>query len=233
HITGTFGEWFPLSVLLLTLAAAGKVLADWIAPWRYRHAQLLHERRLTRDLVTAWGVDTLAPFVLRGDKSYFFSEDESCFVAYKVVGGVAIVSGDPIGPPDGFSELIGRFLAFAHARGWRVAILGASEDALGVYSAHRLHALYHGDEAVIETSTFSLEGRPIRKVRQSVHRLERAGYSAEMRPPGEIDAEVRGQLEALAKDWRGAQPQRGFVMALDTLFRLDDEHAVFLIGRDP
>src|SRR5207302_6182516 len=138
-----------------------------------------------------------------------------------------------IGPPDRFTYLIGDFIKFAHARGWRVAILGAGERALHLYRAHGLHVLYHGDEAVIDTSTFSLEGRPIRKVRQSVHRLERAGYSAEMRPPGEIDAEVRGQLEALAKDWRGAQPQRGFVMALDTLFRLDDEHAVFLIGRDP
>jgi lysyl-tRNA synthetase class 2 len=96
-----------------------------------------------------------------------------------------------------------------------------------------LHALYHGDEAVIDTSAFSLEGRPIRKVRQSVHRLERAGYTAEMRRPGEVDAGLRAQLEALAKEWRGAQPQRGFVMALDTLFRLDDDHAVCLIGRDP
>ena len=233
HLAGTFGEWFPVSVLLLVLAAAAKLLVDWLAPWRYRHREELRERRLTRDLVTAWGADTLAPFVLRGDKSYFFSENETAFLAYKVVGGVAIVSGDPIGPPDATSELVGRFMAFAHERGWRIAILGASEDALETYTAHGLHALYHGDEAVIETASFSLEGRLIRKVRQSVHRLERAGYTAEMRSPSEIDADLRLQLEALAKEWRGAQPQRGFVMALDTLFRLDDEHAVFLIGRDP
>jgi lysyl-tRNA synthetase class 2 len=232
HLAGTFGEWFPISVLLLVLAAAAKLLVDWLAPWRYRHRQELRERRLTRDLVAAWGADTLAPFVLRGDKSYFFAEDETAFLAYKVVGGVAIVSGDPIGPPDAVSQLVGRFIAFAHERGWRIAILGASEAALETYAAHGLHALYHGDEAVIDTSAFSLEGRPIRKVRQSVHRLERAGYTAEMRRPSEIDAGVRAQLEALAKEWRGAQPQRGFVMALDTLFRLDDDQAVFLIGRD-
>jgi lysyl-tRNA synthetase class 2 len=233
HLAGTFGEWFPISVLLLVVAAAGILLHDWIAPWRYRHAQELRERSLTRDLVTVWGVDTLAPFVLRGDKSYFFSEDESAFLAYKVVGGVAIVSGDPIGPPDRFSALIGNFMAFAHARGWRIAILGASEGALGIYAAHGLHALYHGDEAVIETASFSLDGRPIRKVRQSVHRLERAGFRAEVLRPSEIDADLRHELEDLAHLWRGDQPQRGFVMALDTLFRLEDEHALFVIGRDP
>ena len=233
HLSGAFGEWFPLSVLLLSVCGAGLLLVGWLAPWRYRHALQVHHRRLTRDLVAVWGVDTLAPFVLRGDKSYFFDDEEAAFLAYKVVGGVAIVSGDPIGPRERFGELIGSFLLFAHARGWRVAILGASEGALDVYRAHGLHALYHGDEAVVHTATFSLEGRPIRKVRQSVHRLERAGYTAAAIRPSEIDQSLRDELEDLARSWRGAQPERGFVMALDTLFRLDDDHALFVVGRAP
>jgi lysyl-tRNA synthetase, class II len=233
HLSGTFGEWFPLSVLLLTVCAAAFLIAEWLAPWRYKHALETHHRRLTRDLVGAWGADTLAPFVLRGDKSYFFDEAESAFIAYKVVGGVAIVSGDPIGPPEQFGELIGKFLDFAHARGWRVAILGASEPALHLYRAHGLHALYHGDEAVVDVSRFSLDGRPIRKVRQSVHRLERAGYTAKTRAPSTLSGAEREQLEELMRAWRGTQPERGFVMALDTLFRLDDEHALFIVGRAP
>jgi len=231
HLSGSFGEWFPLSLLMLTVCAVGFLLVDWLAPWRYRHAQEIRHRRLTHDLVAAWGVDTLAPFVLRGDKSYFFDDEETAFVAYKVVGGVAIVSGDPIGPPERFAELVGSFLRFARTRDWRVAILGASEAALGVYRSHGLHALYHGDEAVVDTATFSLEGRPIRKVRQSVHRLERAGYTASALRPSEVGAPLRRELEELARAWRGAQPERGFVMALDTLFRLDDEDAVFIVGR--
>lgn len=231
HLSGSFGEWFPLSLLMLTVCAAGFLLLDWLAPWRYRHAEEIRHRRLTRDLVAAWGVDTLAPFVLRGDKSYFFDDDEQTFMAYKVVGGVAIVSGDPIGPPDGFAALVGSFLQFARTRDWRVAILGASESALDVYRSHGLHALYHGDEAVVDTETFSLEGRPIRKVRQSVHRLERAGYIASALRPSEVGSSLRRELEELARAWRGAQPERGFVMALDALFRLDDEHAVFMVGR--
>jgi lysyl-tRNA synthetase, class II len=231
HLSGTFGEWFPISVLLLTVSAVCMLVFSWLGPWRYRYAQVARHRRLTRDLVAAWGADTLAPFVLRGDKSYFFDEDERSFVAYKVVGGVAIVSGDPIGPPERFAALIGSFLDFAHARDWRVAILGASEQALHLYRAHGLHALYHGDEAVVDTASFSLEGRPIRKVRQSVHRLERAGYVASVVHPSEIGTELREELEELARAWRGTQPERGFVMALDTLFRLDDDHAVFVVGR--
>jgi lysyl-tRNA synthetase class 2 len=233
HLAGHFGEWYPLSVLLLGLAATAWVLAGWLAPWRHRVAQLEREREIARSLVHAWGADTLAPFVLRRDKSYFFSEDESAFVAYRVVGGVAIVSGDPVGPADAGDELVARFVAYARARDWRVAILGASERWLDVYARHGLHALYHGDEAIVDTAAFSLEGRPIRKVRQSVHRLGGARYTTRVLAPSAIDSQLRLELEAVADEWRGDQPERGFVMALDALFGLDDEDAVFVVGFDP
>ena len=232
HLAGEFGEWFPKSVFLVSLAGAAWLLASWLAPWRYRLRQEARERELARALVASWGVDTLAPFVLRGDKSYFFSEDETAFLAYKVVGGIAVVSGDPIGPATRYDELLERFIEFAHERDWRVAVLGASGRCLELYRAHGLHALYHGDEAVLDVDSFSLEGRAIRKVRQSVARLERAGYRAEVLHPRDVGPELRRELEAVAREWRGAEPQRGFVMALDALFRLEDEDALFVVGFD-
>ena len=233
HLTGGFGDWFPLSVFVAGVAAGVWLLLGWVGPWRYRLRQEARERALARDLVAAWGADTLAPFVLRADKSYFFSEDELAFLAYRVVGGVAIVSGDPVGPPASYDALFDRFIRFARERGWRLAILGASERCLELYAKRGLHALYHGDEAVLDTGTFSLEGRPIRKVRQSVHRLQKAGYTAEVLRPGEVDADLRRELEAIAREWRGAAPERGFVMALDALFRLGDKDALFVVGRAP
>ena len=233
HFVGTFGDWFPLSLLVLGIASTLWVVAGWVAPWRHRVVQEERERSLARALVHAWGIDTLAPFVLRSDKSYFFTPDEAAFLAYRVVSGVAIVSGDPIGPRDRLDELIGRFVEHAHRRDWRVAILGASEGFLPLYAAHGLHSLYHGDEAIVDTASFSLEGRPIRKVRQSVHRLVQAGYETRVLRPSELDSSLRRELEAVARDWRGEAPERGFVMALDALFGLGDEDALFVIGFAP
>jgi lysyl-tRNA synthetase class 2 len=233
HFVGAFGDWFPLSLFLLGIASTLWVVAGWIAPWRHRVVQEERERSVARALVHAWGIDTLAPFVLRSDKSYFFTSDEAAFLAYRVVSGVAIVSGDPIGPRDRLDELIGRFVEHAHRRDWRVAILGASEGFLPLYAAHGLHSLYHGDEAIVDTASFSLEGRPIRKVRQSVHRLVHAGYDTRVLRPSELDSSLRRELEAVARDWRGEAPERGFVMALDALFSLGDEDALFVIGFGP
>jgi len=232
HLSGFFGQWFPLSLLLAALAATAWIVVGWLAPWRHRVQQETIERQRAHDLVRRFGADTLAPFALRRDKSYFFSEDGSAFLAYRVVGGVAIVTGDPIGPAAAFPALVERFVAHAHERDWRIAILGASERWLDLYRAHGLHALYHGDEAVVDTHAFNLEGRAIRKVRQSVHRLEKAGYVARVLRPSELDAHVRRELEAIVADWRGQNPERGFAMALDTLFSLGDEDALFVVGFD-
>jgi lysyl-tRNA synthetase class 2 len=231
HLVGGFGEWFPSSILVLGIAATAVVAAAWLAPWRHRVSQAARERELAQTLVAAWGVDTLAPFALRRDKSYFFAEDERAFLAYRVVGGVAIVSGDPIGPQEEFPALVDRFIAFAHARDWRLAILGVSESFLELYRERGLHAIYHGDEAIIDVDAFSLDGRAIRKVRQSVHRLERAGFTVDVVDPEQIEPGLRAEFEAIARDWRGEQPERGFAMACDALFGLDD--AVFVVGRGP
>jgi lysyl-tRNA synthetase class 2 len=232
HLSGAFGDWFPTTVFLLGVGGAIVLLVEWLAPWRHRVRQEARERELVRSLVAAWGDDTLAPFALRADKSYFLSESQRAFLAYRVVGGVAIVAGDPMGPASELPGLLAAFVRFAHDHGWRLAVLGVSERSLELYRGHGLHALYHGDEAVVETDSFSLEGRAVRKVRQSVHRLERAGFEARVLSPSEIGPELRHELETIARTWRGQAPERGFVMALDALFRLGDDDALFVVGFD-
>jgi lysyl-tRNA synthetase class 2 len=227
-----YGHWFALSVFLLGLIAAFNLLWEWLAPWRYQLAQTQRQRDRARALVRSFGVDSLSPFVLRADNSYFFSEDEQAMLAYTVVAAVAVVSGDPIGPENAVRSLLRRFLDFVHERDWRIGVLGASQRYLSLYYELGLHAIYHGDEAVIDVDVFSLEGRAIRKVRQSVTRLGRKGYRAEVLYAGDVDEGLRGQLERIFKQWCGKATVKGHAMELDTLFRLDGDDALFVIGRD-
>jgi lysyl-tRNA synthetase class 2 len=233
HLVGAFAEWFPVSVFALAVGATALLLVEWLAPWRHRIRAAARERELVRAIVARHGSDTLAPFALRADKDYYLAASERAFVAYRVVGGVAVVAGDPVGPAAELPSLLVGFLDFAHAHGWRVAVLGASASSLELYRAHGLHVLYHGDEAVVETASFSLDGRAVRKVRQSCHRLERGGYTVSVVRPSALDGRLRAELEEVARTWRGDNPERGFTMTLDALFRLGDDEAVFVVGNGP
>jgi lysyl-tRNA synthetase class 2 len=82
-----------------------------------------------------------------------------------------------------------------------------------------LRAVKIGDEAVVRPAEFSLEGRSIRKVRQSVARLQRAGYAFRVIGAGAIDHGLRAELEEVSDVWRGSNVERGFSMAMDDPFR--------------
>jgi lysyl-tRNA synthetase, class II len=217
-----FSELIEEGLGLLALAFAARALYLWLRPLALRVRQTAPERRLAEQLVHEHGRDSLAFFSLRRDKSYFFSASGSAFLAYRVVSGCALVAGDPIGPAEELDDLLGRFRGFAQARGWRVAILGASGGLLPLYRRRGFHSIYLGDEAVVRPAEFSLEGRAIRKVRQSVHRVRRAGYYIRFVRPGAVTPELRAELERVSHEWRGHWPERGFTMAMDALFAHDE-----------
>ncbi len=221
-LRGFRGDRIEDVLAALSLVLGFRTLHLWLRPISQRVRQSAEERRLVRNLVRSHGDDSLAFFSLRRDKSYFFSPTRRSFVAYKVVGGCALVSGDPIGDKAELPQLLAEFQRVCHTRGWRLAILGASIDLLPAARALGLRAIKIGDEAVVRPAAFSLEGRAIRKVRQSVARLEREGYRFQVVAAGDVDSTLREELESVSAAWRGSNVERGFSMAMDDQFREPD-----------
>jgi len=218
--------------LLIVIAALG-VRALWLLFRPFRVAPTEPgERQRAEDLVQQRGSDSLAYFALRQDKSYFFSASGKSFLAYRVVAGTALVAGDPIGDAAERRELMAEFRRVAHAKGWRVGVAGASSESLADYVALGFKSLYLGDEAVIRPSEFSLDGRAIRKVRQSVSRLEKSGYRVHVLSTSDTGADLRRELCAVSREWRGSWPERGFTMAMDALFAYPDTVLAVAVGPD-
>jgi lysyl-tRNA synthetase class 2 len=189
----------------------------WLRPFGHAVAQTVGERGVARALVETYGSDSLSFFALRRDKSYLFSPSRSSFLAYRVVAGTALVSGDPVGDEAEIDLLLAELRRIVRAHGWRMAVVGASEAHLDRYRALGLKPISMGEEAVMLPQEFSLEGRAIRKVRQSVSRLRKAGYSFRVVAAEDVGPTIEAELEAVSAAWRGGQPERGFSMAIDDL----------------
>ncbi|NUK61046.1 phosphatidylglycerol lysyltransferase domain-containing protein [Streptomyces lunaelactis] len=186
------------------------------------------ERRL-RVLLERYGErDSLGYFSLRREKSVVWSPTGKAAVVYRVVGGVSLASGDPIGDPEAWPGAIDPWLGEAREHGWIPAVMGASEDAGTIYARHGLDALELGDEAIVETDEFTLEGRAMRTVRQAYNRVRRAGYEVRIRRHEDIPADEMAVLLGRADGWRDGATERGFSMALGRLGDPGDGRCVML-----
>jgi lysyl-tRNA synthetase class 2 len=229
--TDAYSDRIEFALALLVGALGFRALWLWLRPHPVSPPAHDDLERAT-ELVQEHGHDSLSYFALRRDKSYFFSPSGRSFIAYRVIGGTALLAGDPIGEPAEREDLVREFVRVAHTKGWRVAVAGASNEALEDYTAIGFKSMYLGDEAVIRPASFSLDGRAIRKVRQSVSRLEKNGYVVRVLSTADADDKLRCELREVSEEWRGNWPERGFTMAMDAMFRYPDTVLAVAVAPD-
>ncbi|MFG2330229.1 phosphatidylglycerol lysyltransferase domain-containing protein [Streptomyces sp. NPDC048604] len=185
------------------------------------------ETRLRALLAKHGGRDSLGHFALRRDKGVVFSPSGKAAVCYRVVSGVMLASGDPIGDVEAWPGAIERFMDEAKAHSWTPAVMGCSETGGEVWTRETgLDALELGDEAVVDVKDFSLSGRAMRNVRQMVKRIERNGYTTRVRRARDLDQDELDRIRLAAADWRGTDNERGFSMALGRIGDPADGDAV-------
>ncbi|WP_424534763.1 phosphatidylglycerol lysyltransferase domain-containing protein [Sphaerisporangium viridialbum] len=186
-----------------------------------------------RALVEAYGSrDSLGYFTTRRDRAAIFSPSGKAAVSYRVVAGVCLAGGDPIGDVEAWGPAIRAWMDEARRYGWAPAAIGPSEAAAHAYARAGLRVLELGDEAVIETGSFSLEGRDMRGVRQAVNRVKRAGFTLRIRRHADLSQEEMRHIIERAAAWRGTETERGFSMALGRLGDPADGSCVLVEARD-
>src|SRR6266487_2896643 len=186
------------------------------------------DARRIRELLGKYGDrDSLGYFALRSDKHVIWSSSGKSCIGYRVVSGVMLASGDPIGDPEAWPGAIHAFLDEAARHAWVPAVVGCGELGAEVWCREGdLTALELGDEAIVDVASFSLEGRAMRNVRQMVSRVCRHGYAASFHRTGDLPHEEIEDLVRQADSWRGSPTERGFSMALGRVGGRDDGRCV-------
>lgn len=219
-------------LLVVGLVAAAVLLRSLLRPAVAAEGHSPAEHARAAALVTRHGDDSLAPFALREDKAFHFAAGG--MVAYRTVRETAVVSGDPIGPPGAGAAILASFEGFAAEQGWEVVVTAASPTGLDGLRGlgHRIMCI--GKEAVVDPRAFSLEGRAIRKVRQSVTRLKRLGWTVEIVEASVLTPAQAAGVAAVEEAWRGAQPRLyGFAMTLGRLWGAEEDgRGLYVLGRD-
>jgi lysylphosphatidylglycerol synthetase-like protein (DUF2156 family) len=215
----------------LGLVLAVVVFRPIVARGRHSGGPSPSDLARARDIVARHGSGTLDYFALRSDKQFFFWGDT--VTAYAVYGGVCLVSPDPIGPVPEREPAWRAFCRFVDERAWVLGGLGAAREWLPIYRATGMHDLYAGDEGVVRTGQFSMEGGRFKSLRQAVNRIARHGYRISFHDPARLDPDLRASLEEVMTKSRRGGVERGFSMTLGRAFEPDDEGLLLAVVHAP
>lgn len=221
-----------VDLLSLLLIAAGAALVVLLAAAPAPGPADRDTWEQARSLAGNPASDTLAPFVLRHDKAYIFSPDGRAALGYRVIFGVAVVGGDPIGDPGSYADAVATFVNRCAVMGWRPAVLGVRAELEDLWHRHGLRSVGIGDEVLLDVGEFSLASRRMRNVRQAVARTYNAGVSTRIVREGDLSPSRSVELADVSTRWLKGSSERGFSMILDGLLTGAHPDCVLVIARD-
>jgi lysyl-tRNA synthetase class 2 len=227
------GEAVSLTTGAFGLLAFGAAAVLLLRPGTRVPLQTHDDELRLRELLRRYGDnDSLGYFALRRDKSLMWAPSGRAAVAYRVINGVSLVAGDPIGAQSAWPEAIDAWLADCTAHGWTPAVLACGNAAGKAYRKNGLDVIELGDEAILDVPAFSLDGRPMRGVRQAVNRMRRAGYTCQVVRQRDLSPVALQEAVHAAEAFRDGSVERGFSMALSRLGDPRDADCLLVLCRD-
>ena len=222
----TLVEWMPLVVWGVILSG---LLRSFVVA---RVESDADDRRRAREILERGGTTALSYLTTWEGNSYWFSADGQSFVAYRVEGGVAITTGDPIGPADSLEETVDEFVAFCSVEGWTPCLYSTTEAVKRATDKLGWPSLQVAEETVLPLGKLAFTGKKFQDVRSSISRAGKSGVVAEWLNYPHAPLSVRAQIQAISEEWVSdkALPEMGFT--LGGLDELDDPAVRCLIAVD-
>jgi phosphatidylglycerol lysyltransferase len=197
-VTG-FGKYFVASIYAVGTVTLGYALLMLLRPVLNRQPATEEERSRAWEIVKAHGDTSLARYALLDDKKFFFSSGGS-LISYVVENRVALTLGDPIGPVGDLSSTIAEFQSLCSSNDWLPSFYQVSPLHIEMYKAVGFDALPLGQEAIVDLSTFTLDGSENKTLRNSYNKMVRVGYHYDvLQPP--YSARMLRELDTISNEW--------------------------------
>jgi len=223
-------HWFlnSLNVIAFTFVVLIGLLA--LKPVRHRGRHRLESARV-ESLLRAHADSSVAAFALAPLTDYFFSANGRAVIAYRFESDTLLTIGDPIGPEEELRPLLQGFAEHCLEHDWTFAFFQARPERLPLYESLGWRSLHIGEDAILWTDRFTLEGSAMGDVRRATRKLETAGLTVRHFVPGIHPFEegsaggLAEQLRQVSNEWLASAhvEERGFVMGRFDPHRLSRE----------
>ncbi|MGN7133092.1 bifunctional lysylphosphatidylglycerol flippase/synthetase MprF [Rhodococcoides corynebacterioides] len=243
-IPNVYLQWFEPALL------AGELVPSWMYQWigvvfwvtlcaivlsmflQPTHPDDSTDRRRAREILVGAGGSNLSWMATWKANNYWFTPDGRSFVAYRVIGGIALTTAGPVGPSGETVDAVRGFADFSSANGWTPCLYSISADTRRAADVLGWSSVQVGEEAILDLTTLTFTGKKFQDIRTSFNRAAKAGIRAEWTVYAQASPAVRDQITAISREWvaEKAMPEMGFT--LGGLAEMEDPEVRCLIAVD-
>ena len=165
---------------------------------------------------------------------YWFAPEGRGYVAYRVIFGIALALGPPIGPvPDARSSVEG-FARFCSDNGWTPCFYTANQALRDITRAMGWGSIEVAQQAIISLPALSFSGKRFQDVRTALNRARKEGLCAEWFSYAKAPSRIRQQIDELSEEWIADQklPELGFTLGGVAELRDPEVRCLLALGAD-
>lgn len=134
-------------------------------------------------------------------------------ISYRIVSGVALVLGDPVGPTDRWPAAVAEFRLFCLRAGWTVCWYAVTPAFAG-RCGDGWHLTQVGEDAVLELDGLEFRGKSWQDVRTARNHAAREGIVMRRVDIADAPSELRAQIAEVSRGWSRSKPlpEMGFTL---------------------
>ena len=195
-----FGGEFLFFIKALGIGSWMFLLYCLIRPAIYKKQEENNNIEQVQFMLKQYGDSPLDHFKIAKDKSLFTSKMYEGFVSYRSTKSFAVVLEEPVCAEENKVVLIREFEDYCRDRGLKPVYYRVDEDSLYYFEQLNKKKIIIGQEAVMDMSGFTLEGKDKKSLRNALNSLQKKGYQVKVLDPP-IPGYILQGMEQVSDEW--------------------------------
>lgn len=206
-------EWVGVAFWLV---ASTIIVRSFRQPPQEQRIERTHAEAILRD----HGGGSIAWMGMWDGNSYWFSSSNRSYVPYRVLHGVALTTGDLVGPAPERAAAVQQFVGYCESMGWVPCFYSVSAQLEALCASQGWGSVQIAQEPVLRLGSLEFTGKRFQDVRSALNAARREGVRTEWIDYRTASLSMVLEIRALSEEWVSRQvlPEMGFTLGgLDQL----------------
>ncbi len=203
-----FGKDFIISIYFFSGSVITFIFFSLLKPYFSKPFNSEEDFKLANEILSRYGNSPLDFFKTYPDKFVFIADDHDGFVSFKMTRYFAFVLENPVCKDgEALVKLVKSFDKFCLENGFVCIYYRIPQQTLNLYLSLGKKSFPIGEEAIVDLTTFTMDGGKMKTTRSAINRLTSEGFDIRVYQPP-IKEGLLQKLEMVSNNWLTVMNQK-------------------------